>query len=561
MHARAGTSALIAVIVGAITAGCLPLGEPPRGQQLVAGRHDNVVLFQLGAPSEPARLLTLRSSAVPGPPDEIQGQVDVFIVSNVETGHARLDLLFENADGGGISSGGPGFDTDARGRVFFTRAVQDQRVTPPEAAPLQFERFRVDPASATRTDYGVVDGIVVSSLSRDRMLVLVGQDSIFRVLDLDDHETLLPPASSAGFVGNDVYFITMDGDLFRLPGTALAATPELAAHDVATFSAVETARGDLLLLQRAPQVPTGAPTWALFDPRTSSDIPVPGTTEPFSNAPLLLPSPTGRFLLVQTFSDEGRPASATLYDRDTNTAETQADLHGEATWRPGRDEVWLQADLDAGGTAVWRWRSGEAPVHVTDGGLATSFDLSANIYTYAGEPFIEHTFPGAPFTPDGALWLSREPEGFVAIRSVDDAAFVPFALNSVGTGVSGYVPLPDGRGISEVYTTYPFHCDISLVDPRQRTSALLASTGHVVRVGAGRILALLNWVKGSLSGDLTLIDVDTGAQTLLAENVFAVAVEQPPGEIDHLPPGARVAYLVRNRIASPYDGLWVTTLP
>ena len=247
---------------------------------------------------------------------------------------------------------------------------------------------------------------------------------------------------------------------------------------------------------------------------------------------------------MQTLSDEGRPASATIYDRDTNTAKTQPDLHGEATWRHGHDEVWLQADLDAGGTAVWRWRPGEQPAHVADGGLAMSFDLSANIYTYAGEPFIEHSFPGAPFTPDGELWLSREPEGVVAIRSVDDAAFAPFALNPIGTGVSGYVPLPDGRGISEVYTTYPFHCDISLVDPRPRTSTLLASTGYVVRVGAGRILALLNWVKGSVSGDLTLIDVDTGAQTLLAENVFAVAVEQRPGEVDHLAPGARVAYLV-----------------
>src|SRR3954470_396749 len=128
MQARSDASTLFIAIVGAVTAGCLPRGEPPRGQQLVAGRHDDVVLFQSGAPSEPARLLTLRSSAVPGPPDEIQGQVDVFIVSNVEMGHARLDLLFENADGGGISSGGPGFDTDARGRVFFTRAVQDQRV-------------------------------------------------------------------------------------------------------------------------------------------------------------------------------------------------------------------------------------------------------------------------------------------------------------------------------------------------------------------------------------------------------------------------------------------------
>ena len=222
-----GLNLIVAILSGAAAGGCLPRGEPPRGQQLVAGRHDNVVLFQLGAPSEPARLLTLRSSAVPGPPNDIQGQVDVFVVSNVETGQARLDLLFENAEGGGISSGGPGFDTDARGRVFHAvRPGPAGNAAGGRAAAARKVPGRSGVGNAYRLR--VVDGIVVSSLSRDRMLVLVGQESIFRVLDLDDHETL-SPASSAGFVGNDVYFITMDRDLFRLPGTALAAAPELAA--------------------------------------------------------------------------------------------------------------------------------------------------------------------------------------------------------------------------------------------------------------------------------------------------------------------------------------------
>ena len=557
---------LIVAMVGAAAAGgCLPSGEPPHGQQLVPGRHDNIVLFQSDAQGEPARLLTLRSSATPGPPNLIPGDVDVFVVSGLDptTGQARLEPLFENETGGGAISGGPGFETDARGRLFFSQAVLGPPASPSEPAPLRFEQFRVDPATGARTDYGVIDGVVVAFLSRDRTLLLLGHESVFRVVDLDDRETLLPAVSSAvssaGFVGNDVYFITRDRDLFRLRGTDLAGVPELAAHNIAFFSSIDTERGELLLLERAPAVPAGPLEWVLFDPATSTEIPVPGATEPSFNGPFVLPSSTGRYILVQPISNEARAQSTTLYDRDTNTAETQPDLHGEATWRPGHDEVWLQSDRDTGGSAVWRWRPGESPVRLNDGGLATSFDISEN--TFAGAPFIEYTFAGAPFTPDGEFWLSNEPEGLVAIRSIDDAAFAPFALNAVGTGLSGYVPLPDGRGISEVYTTYPFHCEISLVDPRQRTSTLLASTGYVVRVGAKRVLALLNWVKGSLSGDLTLIDIDTGARTLLAENVFAVAVEQPPGEVDHLPPGARVAYLVRNRIASPYDGLWVTTLP
>src|SRR4051794_7150862 len=96
MDARAG--ALIAAIVGAVTAGCLPLGEPPRGQQLVAGRHDRVILFQLGVERERARLLTLRSSAIPAPPNLLQGDVDVFVVSGLDpaAGQTQLAPLFEN---------------------------------------------------------------------------------------------------------------------------------------------------------------------------------------------------------------------------------------------------------------------------------------------------------------------------------------------------------------------------------------------------------------------------------------------------------------------------------
>lgn len=560
MQARVGVVTSIAAILVVVAAGCLPRGEPPRGQQLVAGRDDRVILFQLGAAGAPARLLTLRSSAIPGPPNLPQGDVDVFVVSELATvaGQTRLEPLFENQVAGDMRSGGPGFEMDARGRPFFLRAVSDLPASPSDPAPLHFEKFRVDPTTGARTNYGVIEGVVERFLSVDGTLVLVGHDSVFRVLDLDDRETLLPAASSAGFVGNDVYFITPDRDLFRLRGTDLAGASGLAAHDVDTFSSIDSARGILLLLERRPAGQAAPPARTILDPATATEIPVPGATEPSFNPPSVFPSPTGRFLLVQSFSDDGAQGT-TVYDRDMNTAETPPNLNGVASWRPGQDELWFQTDMDTSNSVVWRWRPGEPPVHVTDGGLATSFGISQNIFL--GAPFIDYTFAGAPFTPDGEFWLSNDPDGLVSLRSIDDLASTPFALNVVGTGVSAYVPLPDGRGISEVYTTYPFHCDISLVDPSQRTSTLLASTGYVVRVGATRILALLNWVKGSLSGDLTLIDLDTGAQTLLAENVFAVAVEEPTGQRDHLPPGVRVAYLVRNRIESPYDGLWLATLP
>src|SRR5581483_5033688 len=104
--------------------------------------------------------------------------------------------------------------------------------------------------------------------------------------------------------------------------------------------------------------------------------------------------------------------------------------------------------------------------------------------------------------------------------------------------------------------------DDLLVDPATGASRLIASGGYVVAVGATRVFALLHFVAGSGTGDLTLIDLDTGRQTLVAENVAGYSLERAPtGPGDPLAPGLRVAYLVRNRIASPWDGVWVATFP
>jgi hypothetical protein len=48
---------------------------------------------------------------------------------------------------------------------------------------------------------------------------------------------------------------------------------------------------------------------------------------------------------------------------------------------------------------------------------------------------------------------------------------------------------------------------------------------------------------------------------VLGENVYSAALEPGPLDADRLAPGKRVAFLVRNRLAGPYDGLWMATLP
>jgi hypothetical protein len=86
-----------------------------------------------------------------------------------------------------------------------------------------------------------------------------------------------------------------------------------------------------------------------------------------------------------------------------------------------------------------------------------------------------------------------------------------------------------------------------------------------VMTGATRALTLLNWISSAATGDLTLIDFDTGATTVLAENVSQIVL-QPPAETtglsgDPLAPGLDVAFVVHDLLDSPYDGVWVATLP
>jgi hypothetical protein len=171
-----------------------------------------------------------------------------------------------------------------------------------------------------------------------------------------------------------------------------------------------------------------------------------------------------------------------------------------------------------------------------------------------------------PFTPDGQFWLSYSGEGLwgdkppILLRSVDDASFAPMLLNPAGTAVQNVWPLADGRLVVEDRISNEKRSDIYLVDPAARTTRQLGHSGNVVATGATRILVFLDWLIGGGSGELTLIDLETGARTLLAENVHAAVVEKAAGA-DALAPGARIAFISRHRIESPYDGLWVARLP
>jgi hypothetical protein len=361
----------------------------------------------------------------------------------------------------------------------------------------------------------------------------------WRVLDLDDHQTLLPGAQKADMVGNDVYFITDEHKLFRLRGSALEAKPELVQDNVGELQRIDTARGSLLLLSPPDVDPFGPLMHSLFDPAVGKSIPMPGETAPSSGV-TIVSSPSGRTLLISSVVGRGGLA-LTMFDRDTGETHTEtldAAVFGRF-WRPGHEEVWLQTDF-----GVLRWRAGEAaPVRMPE--------------VKGVEPMVRPS--GSIFTPDGARFLSYGP--VTSLRPVEDLSAPPLPLHSGATMLGAYWPLADGRGLTEAFKTYQSHNDISLVDPAAGTQRLLASGGFVVAAGAHRALVYLAYVKSTMSGTLALLDVDTGERTVLGEDVHAVALDTPASGTDALAPGTRVVFLVRSRIAGPYDGAWLAELP
>jgi hypothetical protein len=547
--------------------GCLDAGGPPLGRHLLAGRDQERVYLAAVPAGGAARILVTHRHAT---------NVSSFTTTRVSLVDDPIPAVGPQAartvidDEGGSSTAtnctasGCRPPADALGRLFFSRATFSPGPFPGTVGELD-ELVRVDPTTGEEESFGATTAFALSPAGT-RFAFLLGADGSRRdgfVVELDGTRTALPSSRQLAFFGEDLLLVDDKSTLMHVPPGSSAPSP--VATDVISFSAFHTQRGDLVLLQR--HVPPAAPTTSLFDPTTLLETALPPTT---ALATTFVPSPSGRYLVARSGGDPatsdappppGTPSDLTLslYDRDTGAELTMMPGPLPATqrlrspvWRPHPEEAWFVLGDD-----LWRWQPGNQPVVATSGP-----DLLAGGAPYIAISEQEPRFYDSPsFTPDGRFRVVTAADfsqtGPVFLQSADDAAAPPFLLNPVGTGLAGVWPLADGRLLVEAWIGDPNRNDVYLEDPVAGTSRPLTSTGNVLAVGGGRFLALQHWVAGSSSGDLTLIDSETGAATLIAENVYAVALDIS----EALAPGTRVVFLVRSRIASPYDGCWAAELP
>ena len=427
------------------------------------------------------------------------------------------------------------------------RLVHDAaaRVLATQATGGRFELFRIDAATSTALDLGREASFAVSP-SGSRLVVVDGASANATIYEADGGETLLPDVDYATFVGEDLYGLALDGPsdesqtLQRVPP---GGAPQTIASPVAGFQTVTTTDQPFAILSSIDAAGNFAST--LLDPVTLAETSLPGS---FQGA-----SSDGRWLQLWTPS-----AETELYDRTSGALQPiEVPPYSWVAWRPQHDECWVAAISTGGAPDVQIFQVGDGE---------TTAEVAANPMQY---PAVGDIIGASSFTADGRHWFSavydQANRSRVFVGPADDPTAPTFPVNPPGTGSGQYWLLADGRLLVEAFVDDPTRNDIYLVDPDTGQTRTLGTGGHVVTIGPSRALVLLDWVISAGTGDLTLIDFATGATTLLAENVSTVAPQTryDPADlsVDPLAPGAAVAFQVHDFIDSPYDGIWVATLP
>jgi len=546
-------------IAAVAVAGCLPTGSAPSGRHLLSDRALSGVHF---SPSEtegvPSHLLVTGPGQFVGSPPYLSADLyQVLADPTSETGY-RLDqtrLLSEWCLVSSTDASDFQVQTDIRGRLLLV-AFQNiaGQVNP------QPEVFRIDLASGTRSYLGDPAYLLSTPSFRQspgRTRVLDGFN-LSSVSDLDGgNSSSCWSPNGATFVGEDVYFdcgippLYQTQDLWR---SVPDGRPELLVHNARVFNSFDSDRGPRLILARtlATQDPPTGDHYLLFDPATLETSPLPALGNPPIFPNYVPTSPDGHWLFIVT-------DRLTLFNWITSETQDLGDTNdyvvSDREWRPGRSELWLT--LNDGTLRIWKPETGLTAV------ATTALPLSN---------YQAPVSKRSAFTRDGNYWFSSRPGdgpgGLPAlyVGPTDDPAAPAFPITPAGAYVNSHWELADGRVMAGAWTAYEYRKNYYLVDPRTGASQVLAINGAMAAVGHTRALAYVNWQVSSGSSDLCLIDLATGAQTVLANNVYAADVDPgtyadvPPGT-DPLAPGTRVAYLVRERMDSPYDGLWITELP
>lgn len=544
---------LILVAAAWLPLACLSPSPPPAGQHLLARRDLTAVYL---SPSEqegvPSYLLvtapyqgTLRLKAA-----------DVYAVAPSSNPVGEPELLVEGYQGEGSDRIHPTMATDSLGRLVLGQA------SPAGDSPLSFGVLRVDVGTGTQELLAQGDAASWTAFLLSPARTQVCVNAALAVFALDGQARPIgTPCDQISFVGEDIYLsggtlcgpqrslcrMSSDGVFQRVSGT----------EDLVGF--LPLASNGLRNLLLGLLTSEGLAHYSLLDAETLALTPLPPETQGAMMGFSIPPSipPDTRWL---SFARPMPPADPTdrseavlfLFNWTTGSqVSVNASRLGQAgsgaLWRPGHDEAWFGVRGSEQLTVLKLYENADTSA------------VGVEIRTVHG------TFPDA-FTPDGKYWYSYDE--VVYVGSADDPEAPPFPISRKGTlGVTPRL-LADGRLLveSQAINDSRLPKDIAIVDPDTGDRRAVCGGCKLVALGQTRALLLVDWALADATGNLTLVDLDTLTRTRLAESVYAVAVDRgrsadvPPGT-DALASGTQVAFLVRNRLVAPYDGLWLASLP
>jgi len=178
-----------------------------------------------------------------------------------------------------------------------------------------------------------------------------------------------------------------------------------------------------------------------------------------------------------------------------------------------------------------------------DGSCILPATVAPTFVFYSGDGtkmgWLDQPFSG----PDRTLWMADGlARGAVALASgpIVDAFF------SADTRFLVIRRLHDSTGSIGVI-------DLNAASPIERPIA--SATSFTIALGARRLAALTRWNSQDQSGQVELFDLERQTSTVLAERATTLTVA---GSVDD---AVDIAYVVRTRVPSAFDGLWLATLP
>jgi hypothetical protein len=475
----------------------------------------------------------------------------------VANGLAGMQPMAENLYIPNASPTGYTLATDSLGRLLLVE------FNPTTSQGQGYEVWRFDPSSGSGAF------LANASMSNgEAFLLSPGQTRGFvndagsgHLFELESEQFFLS-VSNPVFIGEDFYYVVYEFENGTPAGTKLYRMKPDTQPEI-LFASSGTISFEPILSDHTPQLllflstDTGYEPIALLDTETLNAIPLPRER---GQSGFVSASSDGHwlaFMATVSMGDSTQPSDHRLFLYDWTTGDYATldstrvgkSIGTNIEWRPGSAELWISTLPD--GFCTWRPEADLTKVQAT-------------LYAYTRAPDGKQS----AFTRDGRHWFSTDngDRPTISVGLSDDPTADRLPLNPHGTVTTSHWETDDGRLLVGAWTISEYRKDAYLVDADAGTSRAIASAGYLVALGHTRALALLNWEVSRATGDLTLIDLLSGEKTVLAEDVYAVDVDRGksadvPSGTDALAPGTRVAYLTNNRLASPWDGLWVASLP